>query len=83
MNSIRVYTSKMQLGATKACRMMKLLSNRDRLLLLCQLSQGEKRMGELDEILCITQPTLSQQLTVLVFVNVYGPVLALASCIRA
>lgn len=62
---------------------MKLLSNRDRLLLLCQLSQGEKRMGELDEILCITQPTLSQQLTVLVFVNVYGPVLALASCIRA
>ena len=44
---------------------MKVLSNPDRLLLLCQLSQGEKRVGELEEILGIVQPTLSQQLTVL------------------
>jgi len=41
------------------------LSNPDRLMLLCQLSQGEKRVGELEEILGIVQPTLSQQLTVL------------------
>jgi DNA-binding transcriptional ArsR family regulator len=34
-------------------------------LLLCQLSQGEKRVGELEELLGIVQPTLSQQLTVL------------------
>jgi len=34
-------------------------------MLLCQLSQGEKRVGELEEILGIVQPTLSQQLTVL------------------
>jgi DNA-binding transcriptional ArsR family regulator len=40
-------------------------TNPDRLLLLCQLSQGEKRVGELEEILGILQPTLSQQLTVL------------------
>ncbi|MEY4676057.1 MAG: hypothetical protein RLZZ470_564, partial [Pseudomonadota bacterium] len=39
--------------------------NPDRLMLLCQLSQGEKRVGELEEILGIVQPTLSQQLTVL------------------
>ena len=45
--------------------MMKVLSNPDRLMLLCQLSQGEKRVGELEEILGIVQPTLSQQLTVL------------------
>jgi DNA-binding transcriptional ArsR family regulator len=45
--------------------MMKVLSNPDRLMLLCQLSQGEKRVGELEEMLGITQPTLSQQLTVL------------------
>jgi DNA-binding transcriptional ArsR family regulator len=44
---------------------MKVLSNPDRLMLLCQLSQGEKRVGELEEILSIVQPTLSQQLTVL------------------
>jgi DNA-binding transcriptional ArsR family regulator len=44
---------------------MKVLSNPDRLMLLCQLSLGEKRVGELEEILGILQPTLSQQLTVL------------------
>ena len=56
---------KMNASAAQACRLMKVLSNRDRLMLLCQLSQGERRVGELEEILNITQPTLSQQLTVL------------------
>ena len=42
-----------------------MLSNPDRLLILCQLSQGEARVGELEEALGIVQPTLSQQLTVL------------------
>ena len=56
---------KMKTSAGKACQMMKVLSNPDRLMLLCQLSQGEKRVGELEEILGIVQPTLSQQLTVL------------------
>ena len=56
---------KMKTSAGKACQMMKVLSNPDRLMLLCQLSQGEKRVGELEEILGILQPTLSQQLTVL------------------
>ena len=55
----------MQNGAARACRLMKVLANPDRLLLLCQLSQGEKRVGELEELLGIVQPTLSQQLTVL------------------
>lgn len=48
-----------------ACRLMKVMSNPDRLLLLCQLSQGEKRVGELEELVGIAQPTLSQQLGVL------------------
>lgn len=52
-------------GADAACRLMKVLSNPDRLLLLCQLAQGEKRVGELEELVGITQPTLSQQLSVL------------------
>lgn len=55
----------MRASASRACRLMKVLSNPDRLMLLCQLSQGEKRVGELEEILGIVQPTLSQQLTVL------------------
>ena len=54
-----------QLAADQACRMMKVLANPDRLLILCQLSQGERRVGELEDLLGIVQPTLSQQLTVL------------------
>ena len=44
---------------------MKVLANPDRLLILCQLIEGEKRVGELEALLGILQPTLSQQLTVL------------------
>lgn len=55
----------MQQAAAQACRLLKVLSNPDRLLILCQLTQGEKRVGELEESLGIIQPTLSQQLTVL------------------
>ena len=65
MNTTALELTAMQSGAAKACRLLKVLSNPDRLLLLCQLSQGERRVGELEEILGITQPTLSQQLTVL------------------
>ena len=52
-------------SADAACRLMKVLSNPDRLLLLCQLSQGERCVSELEEQLGIRQPTLSQQLGVL------------------
>lgn len=52
-------------SADEASRLMKVLSNPDRLLLLCQLAQGEQRVGELEALLGIVQPTLSQQLGVL------------------
>lgn len=52
-------------SADAACRLMKALSNPDRLLLLCQLTEGEKRVGELEALVGIGQPTLSQQLGVL------------------
>lgn len=52
-------------SADAACRLMKTLSNPDRLLLLCELSQGEKNVGELEVLVGIAQPTLSQQLGVL------------------
>ena len=65
MDTSTLDLDKMKASAGNACRLMKVLSNPDRLMLLCQLSQGEKRVGELEEILGIVQPTLSQQLTVL------------------
>jgi ArsR family transcriptional regulator len=52
-------------SANIATSLLKVMANTDRLMLLCQLSQGEKSVGELEEILEIHQPTLSQQLTVL------------------
>ncbi|WP_119153377.1 ArsR/SmtB family transcription factor [Caldimonas tepidiphila] len=52
-------------AAAQAAATLRLLANEDRLLLLCQLSQGECSVGELEEQLGIRQPTLSQQLGVL------------------
>ena len=52
-------------AATQAVAALKLLANEDRLLLMCQLSQGEMCVSELEEQLGIRQPTLSQQLGVL------------------
>ena len=52
-------------SAAAAGQLLKALANPDRLLLLCQLSQGERNVGELEALLGIVQPTLSQQLAVL------------------
>lgn len=55
----------MRLSATRAGALLKALANPDRLLLLCQLSAGEQCVSELENLLGIVQPTLSQQLGVL------------------
>lgn len=52
-------------AAGKAVDLLKVLGNEDRLLLLCQLSQTEMCVSDLEEQLDIRQPTLSQQLAVL------------------
>ena len=63
MKALRM--SKMRSAADEAARLMRALGNEDRLLLLCQLSQGELCVGDLEEKTGIHQPTLSQQLGVL------------------
>jgi ArsR family transcriptional regulator len=55
----------MRKAAEKARGLLKVLSNPDRLLLLCQLTQGEQCVSDLENALGIRQPTLSQQLGVL------------------
>jgi ArsR family transcriptional regulator len=55
----------MRTAAGQASSLLHVLANPDRLLLLCQLSQGEKSVSELEALLDIRQPTLSQQLGVL------------------
>jgi DNA-binding transcriptional ArsR family regulator len=56
---------KVRRAAADATAMLRMLANEDRLLLLCQLTQGERCVSELEEQLGIRQPTLSQQLGVL------------------
>ena len=51
--------------AGQAVGTLKVLANEERLLVLCQLSQGEMCVTDLEEALDIHQPTLSQQLGVL------------------
>lgn len=55
----------MQAAAGQASGLLKALSHSDRLMLLCQLSQGEFCVSELEKILGIHQPSLSQQLGIL------------------
>jgi ArsR family transcriptional regulator len=55
----------MRAAAAQAGGLLKTLANPDRLLLLCQLAQGEQPVGALEAALAIRQPTLSQQLAVL------------------
>jgi DNA-binding transcriptional ArsR family regulator len=65
MKSTSLELTQMQRSAEQACKLMKVLSNQDRLMILCQLSKGEMCVSEIESTLGIMQPTLSQQLTVL------------------
>ncbi|MCB1748325.1 MAG: winged helix-turn-helix transcriptional regulator [Gammaproteobacteria bacterium] len=51
--------------ADEVAGLMKTLSHRTRLLLLCQLVDGEKSVGELAQRLGQAQPNVSQQLALL------------------
>lgn len=55
----------MRQAATEASAMLRNLAHEDRLLLLCQLSQEELNVSDLEERLKIRQPSLSQQLGIL------------------
>ena len=57
--------AELQAAAGEACNLLKVLANPDRLLLLCQMTQGEFSVGALESLSGIRQPTLSQQLTIL------------------
>jgi ArsR family transcriptional regulator len=54
--------SDMERTVDEAAGFLKALANRHRLLVLCHLSEGEKSVGELEALLGVRQPHLSQQL---------------------
>ncbi len=57
--------TQMQAASKQASKLLKSLSHPDRLLLLCQLTQGEYCVGDLEQLVGVGQPSLSQQLGIL------------------
>ena len=53
---------RMAAAAGKASELMKTLGHKDRLMVLCHLTSGEKSVGELARLLDIPQSPLSQHL---------------------
>jgi DNA-binding transcriptional ArsR family regulator len=51
--------------ASHACELLKAMANEWRLMILCQLSEGEKTVSELQARLGLSQSALSQHLAVL------------------
>ncbi len=49
-------------NAKQATAFLKALAHESRLMILCYLSHGEKSVTELEELLSLRQPTVSQQL---------------------
>ena len=52
----------MQLHATDAAGLMKALGNESRLIILCSLAERERSVGELNDLIPLSQSALSQQL---------------------
>jgi len=55
----------MEAAADQASDLLKALSNRHRLLIICQLIDGERSVGELAEFLGLRDSTVSQHLALL------------------
>ena len=55
----------LQSRAKRATGLLKAMSNPVRLLVLCQLAEGEKSVGELEQVVDVSQSALSQHLALL------------------
>ena len=51
--------------AAHVCDLLKVMSNEWRLMILCQLSEGDRTVSELQSMLALSQSALSQHLAVL------------------
>jgi DNA-binding transcriptional ArsR family regulator len=62
---MKIDSSIMESAADQASELLKALSNRHRLLIICQLIDGERSVGELAEFLNLRDSTVSQHLALL------------------
>ncbi len=62
---MKIDTDVMESAADRASGLLKALSNRHRLLIICQLIEGERSVGELAAYLDLRDSTVSQHLALL------------------
>lgn len=65
MGQVKIKPDAMRAAAGQASSLLRAIGNEDRLMLLCQLSQGEACVSDLELACSIFQPSLSQHLGVL------------------
>jgi ArsR family transcriptional regulator len=61
----RMTIRRLEKNAAKACELLAAMANTSRLLVLCQLAESEKSVGELQPLIGLSQSALSQHLAVL------------------
>jgi DNA-binding transcriptional ArsR family regulator len=57
--------AELQKNSKRACALLKSMANEWRLLVLCNLAEGEKSVSELQRLLPLSQSALSQHLAIL------------------
>ncbi|MBI1212099.1 MAG: metalloregulator ArsR/SmtB family transcription factor [Alphaproteobacteria bacterium] len=62
---MKINPKEMEVAADNASELLKALANRHRLMIVCQLVDGERSVGELAEALNIRDSTVSQHLALL------------------
>jgi DNA-binding transcriptional ArsR family regulator len=62
---MRIHVDNMTAAADEASALLKALANRHRLIIVCQLTERERSVGELAELLKIRDSTVSQHLGLL------------------
>jgi DNA-binding transcriptional ArsR family regulator len=62
---MKIEPAQMHASAAEAEELLKAVANRNRLMILCQLIEGERSVGELAELLDLRDSTVSQHLALL------------------
>ena len=57
--------SEFEASAGQAARLLRALANRRRLMILCQLADGERSVGDLQAVIGLSQSAMSQHLAML------------------
>lgn len=63
--NMKIDITEMEAAADQASDLLKALSNRHRLLIICQLIDGERSVGDLAQLLDLRDSTVSQHLALL------------------